>query len=242
MKYCIKHLHFDTEIFNIKCSKVELTNEYLSENDIKCLLEDAKERKIDHLVATVPSEHAAVCNLLEDFSFRFKVCSLYLEKLLTTSINNADKDVSIYNGDDDERLIEITEKAFSSGTRFHFEQCFTSIQVAELHKRWINNLINDRNVQIYVHLQESEITGYVTVKPENSASKRSHIGLFAVDKPYLGNGIGTKLLSALNSHLCNKIDIISVTTESFNYSALKTYFKHGFTINKSQNIFHLSFK
>ncbi len=235
----IEILPFDTAIFGIKCGKIKIMSASVPKKNLKRVLEKVKEQQIEHLVTKVPSEWVAICNLLEDFKFRFKVCSLYLEKRIAMDISKGE-DIFLYDRDDDNRLIEITEKAFSSDTRFHFEQKFSPIQIVELYKRWISNLINDKNVQIYVHRDRDVITGYVVVKIENNTSRRGHIGLFAIDKVYHGKGIGSKLLSALDSILCNEIDVLSVATESINYGALKTYFKNGFTIKKSWNIFHFT--
>jgi ribosomal protein S18 acetylase RimI-like enzyme len=237
----LEPLTFDTEIFGIKCGRVEIKNNSLSRNELKCILEEAKGQQIKHVVAEVPSEWVEICNLLEDHKFRLKMCSLSMEKELSQSVDKME-DVVVYDGTENCRLIKITEKAFSSSTRFHYEQKFSSAQIIKLHKRWITNLINDQDVQIYVHLDNTVITGYVTVKIEDGIKKKGHIGLFAVDKDLRGMGIGTKLLSALNSKLFGKVDTLGVITESINYAALKIYINGGFSINKSWNIFHLSFK
>jgi len=237
----LESLAFDTEVFGIKCGRVEIKNNALSRNELKCVLEEAKGQQIKHLVAKVPSEWVEIFNLLEDHKFRLKMCSLSMENELSHSVDKV-KDVVMYDGAEDCRLIKITEKAFSSGTRFHFEHKFSSAQISKLHKRWITNLINDQDVQIYVHLDSTVITGYITVEIEDGIKKKGHIGLFAVDKALRGRGIGTKLLSALNSKLFGKVDTLGVITESINYAALKIYINGGFSINKSWNIFHLSFK
>lgn len=237
-KILLEFLPFDTEIFGIRCGRVRIMNDAISKEGLESILEKAREQQIKHLVAKVPSEWVEISNLMEDFNFRFKVCSLYLEKKLV-KIENRIEDISPYERDSDSRLISITEKAFSSGTRFHFEQKFQAARIVELHRRWINNLIKDRNVRIYVHRDGATITGYVTVKIQNN-SERGHIELFAVDEDYRGRSIGTKLLSALDRALCNEIDILSVMTESINYPALKTYFNNRFIIKKSWNVFHFT--
>ncbi len=108
----IKFLPFDTEIFGIKCGRVEIKNNSLSRKELKCILDETRRQQIEHLVAKVPSEWVEICNLLEDFNFRFKVCSLGLESKITHDIDNVE-DAVIYEGSNDCRLIEITEKAFS---------------------------------------------------------------------------------------------------------------------------------
>lgn len=237
-EHCVRFLPFDTEIFGVKCGRLNINEKGLSKEALKSSLKEAKEQQIEHLVVKVPSEWVKICNFLENINFRFKVCSLVLEKKITQQNNNLE-DVFVYEKNNDYRLIEITEKAFSSGTRFHFEPMFSTSQTAQLHRRWIVNLINDKDVKIYIHLIGGEITGYITIKPEDISKRKGYVGLFAVDKAYRGKGIGSMLLKGLEDDFYDEVDVLSVTTESINYSALKAYFNAGYSIKKSWSVFHL---
>lgn len=234
----LQFLAFDTEIFGIRCGRIEIYDEYLSEIEINNILNEARDLNIKHLVVKIPSEWVQVCNILENFKFKIKVCSLFLEKKVIKSTNIIDN-ISLYEGDNDNRLIDITVNAFPSGTRFHFEDKFSAEQIKLLYGKWIYNLINNMNTKILVHKEGTIITGYIAVELKEHPDKIGHLALFAVDKNYRNKGIGNKLLSAVDSYIPEKTDRLSVITESINYSALKIYVDNGFSIRKSWHVFHL---
>ena len=234
--FTVELLPFDTEIFGIKCGIVKINNKLLSKDQSADIINNAKEKGISHLVVKIPTEWVSVCSQLENLNFRFKLCSLELEKFVSES--DCPKSVELYERQNDQRLVDIAEKSFASATRFHFEERFTRQQVSEVYKRWISNLICDRDVRIYVHFEKEIITGFITVKIIDAVLKTGHIGLFAVDKTYQGKGIGSKLLSAAGSSLFNKAVVLNASTECINYAALKTYQKGGFHIKQSWNVFH----
>lgn len=235
----VQFLAFDTEIFGIQCGRIEIHDEYLSEIDINNILKEASDLNIKHLVVKVPSEWVKVCNILESLKFKIKVCSLLLEKKTTQSINIID-DIFLYEGTDDNRVIDITVNAFSSGTRFHFEEQFSPGRIKLLYEKWIDNLMNNPKTHILVHKEDSIITGYIAVEFKEQPGNIGHVALFAVDNKYRHKGIGNKLLSAVNSCITDKTDSLSVITESINYSALKLYIDNGFSIRKSWHVFHLN--
>jgi ribosomal protein S18 acetylase RimI-like enzyme len=147
--------------------------------------------------------------------------------------------VSLFDGQERRVLLQITRDAFSGGTRFHHEPRFSPVCVEILYERWISNLIDERDVRIFVCRTDQRIAGYVTVNIKRG-ERSGHIGLLAVHSCYRGKGIGSRLLSALDFHLYGEVDTLSVVTESFNYPALRAYGRRGFIVEKSWNVFHLA--
>ncbi len=145
--------------------------------------------------------------------------------------------VLLYEGEDDARLAAITDAAFHSGTRFHLEPAFSPTSVTSLHRRWMQNLIDDESVSIWVHRMDDTITGYITLA-QGDRPASGHVGLVGVDPAFRRRGIGQGLLAALESEVQPLLDEITVVTESANIAALRLYTRAGYTIRQSWTVFH----
>ncbi len=235
----IEPLPFDTKIFGIKCGALVIKKGFLSSHTLEMILKEAKEQKYGHLVSKIPAENVALCNLLEDFNFKFKICSLRLEKIIDNK-NAQIEGVIPFHHKYTKQLVKLTEDAFLCGTRFHYEKKFDPLRVKIFYRSWIINLIKDINTNIYIYLSDGRVMGYITVTPLSNYSRQGRIGLFAVARKCQGRGIGTKLIKALEFDMHEKLSKLSVVTESINYKALKVYFQNGFRANQSWNVFHLA--
>lgn len=232
----IEYLKFDSEIFGFACGRLLLEGK-ASADGLRGLLERAKADDFSHLVVKVASEDVFACNLLEDNGFKFKVCSLELEKENNLNKNIVDN-IFPYETEQKDSVVEMTKNAFSQGTRFHLEESFKAGKIEELHRQWISNLIDDKDVRIYVHRVEDRVTGYITVKVTDS--RVGHIGLFAVAESFKGKGIGAKLLKGAEAILHEELTGLRVVTESINYPALKVYCDSGFRVRRALNVLHLN--
>mgnify|MGYP003393754733 CR=1 FL=1 len=234
----IKYLDFDTRIFGFVCGRLYIKRRDLSEKIIESALRKAKKLGFRHLVIKVHSEHVYLCNLLENFNFKFKTCSLELEKKEFTKKKRV-SNVFLYDSKYKDQLVSITKEGFSGRTRFHFEGEFEKRKIDELYEKWTLNLVRDKSVKIFVYILRKLVKGYVTVKLLDRKLEKAHIGLFAVLSNQRGKGVGTQLLERVEAEMPGSIKSLTVMTESINYPALKTYIRSGFVITKSWNIFHL---
>ena len=238
-------LPFDSGIFGFPCGRLDLGDAPVSSRRLDELMREARALGIQHLVVRFPSEWVDVRGELESRGFGFMVDSLSLEKLLGRSdraghdgeARETDADVKVYEGDRDERLVEITARAFNTNTRFHLEPAFSPADVERLHRRWIRNLIADEKVQIFVHRDGGNVTGYVTLATEE-ASRCGRVGLVAVDRGCRRRGIGNALLGTLASAVRGRLDTIKVMTEVINTPALRLYARAGYTIRQSWTVLH----
>jgi len=235
----IEYLPFDTEIFSIKCGKLTMTSGGGSGDDLDNVISRARAAGYHHIVAKAPSGNISFCGILEKNGFRYAGSSLDMKKTVAKDAVSSEG-VTLFNEKDAKDIIDITIEAFSSGTRFHNETRFSPDHVREFHRRWIVNLINDKEVMIFTHSVNGRISGYITVDVGNAPSTKGNIGLFAIAERYRGIGIGSKLLSAAEGRLSGYLNALTVTTESSNYPALKAYSKHGFLIKEALTIFHLN--
>lgn len=238
--YSITPSKFDTDTFVLPCGKVELQSDCIHTPEIgKEILFEAQKQMFQHLTVKIPSHWTVSQNCLEACGFRFKVCSLFMER---TAGGKSPSPCSIerYDGSDDERIIQITEESFTKNTRFHFEALFSTQDVSRLYRQWASNLVQDRSTQILVHREKGIITAYVSIDYDHS-SRRGHLELLAVAPDHHGKKIGNLLLGALPDQFPDA-HFFSAMTESINFPALRMYQKAGFYIKQSWTIFHWSKK
>ena len=234
----LEFLPFDTDLFGIRCGKITFFSSEILKDEISGLILHAKKEKYKHIVTKVPKEWDHAESFLTDCGFQLIVESVELKKeiFLRRALPN---DISVFRGKEKGRLIELTQKAFSAGTRFHLDNYLSSEKATELHEQWIKNLMENTNIKILTHRLKDEITGYVTIDFQGSEIEKGHIGLFAVDKKYSGIGIGNRLLKALEYFYSNQLNVLWLMTENNNEGALKTYLGNGFETIQKWNVFHL---
>lgn len=229
-------LRFDSNVLGISCGRLDVSD---GSDDGKCLSDSvngAWSDGIHHLTARIPSDWSAVAGELASQGFRFVLCSLSLDKTVRGR-RCGDSSVCVYEGGEDARLREITCCAFSANTRFHLEPVFAKERVRLLHERWIQNLIENESVHVFVHRDGNVITGYVTVQAADGA-REGHIGLIAVDSEYRGRNIGGQLLRSVESAIAPPLHKLNVMTEKMNTKALRLYARAGYGVRRSWDVLH----
>ena len=159
-----------------------------------------------------------------------------LDKATSTHACN-DASVHLYDGGHDAKLREIAGSAFAVDTRFHLEPAFASDNVRTLHERWIQNLIEDESVRVFVHRDGEVITGYATVQAA-AGTQEGHVGLIAVDSKYRGRDIGGRLLRSMEYAMAPSTRKLSVMTEKMNTRALRLYARAGYSVQRSWDVWH----
>ncbi len=111
-----------------------------------------------------------------------------------------------------------------------------------LYKLWIDNSLNKRIADVlYVYLSETkEVLGMVSAKCNDDIVS---IGLIAILDEARGQGIGSKLISAIENYAisigCSKL---YVTTQGDNKIACSFYESCGFLIRQEQFVYHIHTK
>ena len=103
-----------------------------------------------HLVAKVPKEQNIAESYLKENGFQFILETVELRKDNLT-ISSLPENIFPYDGGEDERLLELTRGAFSSGTRFHLDDFFSTEKATELHEQWMVKLIKSPNTKILTY-------------------------------------------------------------------------------------------
>lgn len=106
-----------------------------------------------------------------------------------------------------------------------------------LYRMWIDNSVSRRFADYVLTVVINDIpVGLITAKVKGETLS---IGLFATDKEYQGNGIGSDLLQSVVNIAAEKNMSVEVTTQADNKIACDFYEHKGFVINHEEYIYHV---
>ena len=145
-----------------------------------------------------------------------------------------DSKVAIYNGNLNQDLIDLS---IQSGiySRFKLDKKL-SPYFEKLYTLWIKNSIENTFADfVLVYRDEDKIVGFLTLKEKETYFD---IGLFAVSEKYRGKGIGTALLTKVDSMIGIGKEV-RVVTQKDNQQACRIYEKHGLSKHSLTYIYHL---
>lgn len=233
----LRFLSFDSELFNLKCGKLEMLAPSVAQADLRHIMEQIRQDGYRHIVVKIPAEWVQVAHQLEDHGFHFMLSSVCLQKNIEEK-RALPTDVTIGSEQDLERLCTIALDAYSSGTRFFLDPIFPLDRVQMLYRRWITEEILNKGADILVHRHHGEITGYATLAREKNLGENGCLGFLAVSKQFSQRGIGNHIVQGLD--WCGWPDLkhIHATAEYYNYRALKIYSRNGFFATGLWNVFH----
>ncbi len=139
----------------------------------------------------------------------------------------------------DRRALE--ELALQSGqfSRFRLDPNIGEARWAELYRLWIRNSLSGEMADaVFVRRRGGTITGFVTVKREDSS--RARIGLIGVDAADRGAGVGSALVAAARGWAASQgLTELWVATQQANDAANRFYESRGFTLTSKTDIYHL---
>ena len=143
------------------------------------------------------------------------------------------KNIEEYNGSLTDELIYL---ALLSGHYSRFKKdTLLAIHFERLYKTWIHKSISKViSDKVLVYKLNKRILGFITLK---EVDEYIRIGLIAVHDKYWGKGIGSSLLQAVSYVYPNKKNIVS--TQKQNKGAIALYERNGFSLDKSQYVYHL---
>jgi len=160
--------------------------------------------------------------------------------------------------DDIPRLREIA-LASHRATRFHADGHFEPARCDELYATWIEKSVHGYATHVIVADRGGEAVGYITLhidvddaapalseRPRvegQTAAATARIGLFAVDEPWRGQGVGRDLLRhAAHLLLEHGVRETSVVTAGRNTGAVKLYKSAGFRTTDVSLWYHRWFR
>ncbi len=115
-----------------------------------------------------------------------------------------------------------------------------------LYRLWMSNSLKGTMADVvFVCGSDSAVKGFVTckIREDRTGDRTGSIGLIATDGAYQGQGIGQSLIEATDAwYKANRILTSTVVTQQSNVPACRFYEKAGFTIRKTEYIYHLWLK
>jgi ribosomal protein S18 acetylase RimI-like enzyme len=227
MKHLIKYLEWDSTFFKIKVGEIIADN--------KALVFD-REALSGYDLIYVKSKKESDYNIT-GFKNSCQETKVIFSKNLVN--NNANSSDVIFEYSDITQINKLYELAFESGknSRFRLDSKFTIAQFKAFYKTWIDNSINKTFADgILVCKIKGEIIGFATYSCNKDEAK---IGLIGVDSKFQNQGIGTKLIKAVEHKLLLKnVNRLHITTQLENSQACNFYKHLGYSIISEQIIKH----
>lgn len=134
-------------------------------------------------------------------------------------------------------LLKLAEDA-GIYSRFKLDPGFQNNEFKKLYHEWLlKSLSGEMANEVFAHYSEGSLTGFVTVKLKENAA---HIGLIAVSESARGQGVGLKLINAVEDFAYSKgMKTIHVPTQNNNEAACSFYKKCGFSLESEEYVYHL---
>ncbi len=235
MQNTITILNWDSDFFHKKVARV---NGCIANNvDLNTINSQLAQQDI--VLAYYSSDVPLPAHLLTPGLYHIKLVdkkTTFL-KPLGTAPRKYEGVTAYTSGEDDEKLqlLSVQSGVYS---RFKVDEQIGLGKMEELYRKWMLNSVNkDIAMQVLVYKQESSIEGVITLGEQNG---RADIGIVAVDEPFRGQGIGTKLISAaetwFNKNTCH-IEI-QVVTQLDNTPACRLYESAGYSIDCIKYFYH----
>ena len=218
----IYKLSWDSDFFSKEIGKVEVIDTF----DESSFYQQAKKYDMVYVFTSKPIDIKA--NLVDvKFIFEKKVHHDNKNKSAVKYFNN--------NLDDYNELLEL---AYVSGheSRFKKDNFFGEEKFKKLYQKWLDKNLNESNHHVLVYKNYQRTVGFVSYQI-NAGEAAIH--LIAVNPNYQGQGIGKKLIQAVENKL-PELYKLNVPTQKDNKSACKFYENYGFTLKQKQYIYHFT--
>lgn len=175
---------------------------------------------------------------LEGFKQTFAETKIVFAKGLSKNTNPTNGSIiSAFDTEVSKKLIY--NLAFESGkySRFILDTNFNQGEFEKLYKIWVDNSFTKEFADdIVVYKKQNDILGFVTYK---LFSEFATIGLIGVSPEFQGEGIGRKLLQAVERKLIHdKMKELRIPTQLKNEIACKFYERLGYKIIEKKIIKH----
>ena len=225
----IRKLDWDSEFFGLQIGRVDLQ----TQNDALALAQMHDELKRQYKLLHVFSK--------EGLDFDARGTELVDEKVLYSKICENKEiypDVMTYEQPvPNESLYKL---ALVSGefSRFRLDKKMPEGSFELLYRKWIENACprEGSNKQIFAYVPDGIARGMITVDYQGD---HAQIGLVAVELECQHKGIGTMIMSTLESALYREgVITIDVATQKANKDACRWYEKNGYKVKSVTPIYH----
>ena len=216
------------------------------------VLNEAENRKFNHLTVKLDNALIEEINTFERFGFSYKANLIsYLIVLKDLEFKYSAPDVIVGHAKKKEaREIEkIAHDSFSQRStwldRFHADMNLPKKKSDELYVKWIRNCLKGKEADFtLVARLKNKIVGFISAKMDKDIKKYlgykvATILLNAVDKNFRGRGIYKHMVNSLLSELKSEgYDAVIITTQLTVKAVAKTWVGIGANIFSSRVVFH----
>lgn len=233
LNYELKVLDWDTSYFGLKSAKVVLDGPVEDKNWEKLLtqIEDFEFISITNLNNEKENNIWLGQNtdsFLSDINVQF-------EKKLGGDVKFVNEECYISNFFEvNKTILEISGRTFKY-SRFFNDPYLSKNKAKSIYQMWTKNAF-EREDKYFVVSKKDKINGFLLFSIDNYTAT---IELIAVDDKYQGQGIGKKLILALEGYLKDKdVKKIKVGTQLNNIYGINFYNSIGFNYNSCSSVYH----
>jgi GNAT superfamily N-acetyltransferase len=257
----LRKLGWDSDHFGFGIGQVEplmYTVDSLEADNLNCgvqliskLVAKAEERRLQQLVASIPSGDAPAQWCLQKSGF-FMTDTLVTHTLGLASWTQSGElaaGVRVAVDADKTALAEIAAECFGNRkynvNRFNSDPIFAADKVRDLYKIWIQKSIGGPLADlVFVYEEQGQPLGFITLKTLKEDASRpgwreGDIPLNAVHPDYHGKGIYKKLVAAAVDHFANAgVQSVSIKTQLPNHAVHKAWSQIGAKVTQTVHRFH----
>ena len=233
----IKHITWDSEFFGYKIA--ELSRDIPSDL-VREALSFLKYNKFRLVYFNIQPDNAPLHKAAIDNGG-----VLAVQKVIFTMelVNQYPTSKQIVVSDSEVLTTELLDIVLQTGlhSRFRTDPEFGKAKYEELYTLWIiKSLRKELADEVVLYMHDGVVIGYLTLqfKPDKGV-----INLVGVNSNKQGKGIGKELLAkAVNLCLEKEYHTLEVATQAANIQACRFYENTGFTIARTENIYHFWLK
>ncbi len=173
----------------------------------------------------------------EKFNKTYSETKIVFSKRMVPVNDEIDKNISVAVNNTSKKQIYALALESGKFSRFNLDPKFTRTDFEKLYYMWVDNSFHqDFANAVLIYKLENEIVGFITYKISECFAT---IGLIAVSPICQGNGIGRKLITAVEIELLRlHIGELRIPTQLQNEKACEFYMKLGYEIIDKKIIKH----
>lgn len=230
-----QHLDWDSSYFDAKTEKITITSP-LTETEKMLFFDNISQN--DFIVIYNRENNSIINNFLGEKTSAFLTdLNIQFKKNIFNRSKNLEDFIEISNYFQfNKQITEIVENSFIF-SRFYNDPHINNKKADLLYKHWVNNSFNSESKYFITYYDKGNLVGFLLFSISN---KVLTVELICTDMTARFNGIGTKLLCALdNFAIDNQINEIRVGTQINNINAVKFYSKNNYIVDKVTSIYHI---
>lgn len=236
----VRPLAWETGFLGVNVGALEIGGAASGE-DLAARLGEDEARAFDLLVITCVGDSAGLRPILERAGAVLVDTKLDYEAAVQTSPAAPEGVELVAAAVNEADSASLHSLALESGrySRFRLDPRIGETRWAELYRLWIqNSLAGELADAVFAWRRAGAITGFVTVKRQNSSQAR--IGLIGVAAAERGTGVGTRLIAAARGwSAAQELTKLRVATQQANRAACQFYESRGFSLAARTDIYHL---